>query len=133
MKACAQVVRLRKELAAARDHERLSLRATELRHSVAEAPIVAMADPLPAAFNATLGRVLPVTGMEGVALLLTIAVELISCSGLGGVAALYTTPASRGREGRLRSAPLRVQGGGPGRPTGSLPASQAQRPSPSSP
>jgi hypothetical protein len=89
MKACAQVVQLRKELAAARDYERLSLRATELRESVAETPIVATADPLPAAFSATLGRVLPITGTEGVALLLTIVVELISCSGLGGVAALY--------------------------------------------
>ena len=34
MRACAQVVQLRKELAAARDYERLSLRATELRQGV---------------------------------------------------------------------------------------------------
>ena len=37
---CAQIVQLRKELAAARDYERLSLRATELRQGVAEAPII---------------------------------------------------------------------------------------------
>ena len=35
LKACSQVVQLRKELAAARDYERLSLRATELRQGVA--------------------------------------------------------------------------------------------------
>ena len=50
-RACAQVVQLRKELAAARDYERLSLRATELRRGVPEAPIIATADPLPAAFS----------------------------------------------------------------------------------
>jgi hypothetical protein len=95
MKACAQVVQLRKELAAARDYERLSLRATELRQGVAEAPIIATADPLPAAFSATLGRLLPVGGTEGVALLLTIVVELISCVGLGGVAVLCSTRKQR--------------------------------------
>jgi hypothetical protein len=89
MKACAQVVQLRKELAAARDYERLSTRANELRHGMAEAPIVATADPLPAAFSATVGRVLPLGGTEGVALLLTVVVELMSCCGLAGVAALY--------------------------------------------
>jgi hypothetical protein len=98
MKACAQVVQLRKELAAAKDYERLSLRVSQLRQGMAEAPIVATTDPLPAAFNATLGRVLPITGTEGVALLLTVVVELISCIGLGGVAALYNT--HQQREGR---------------------------------
>jgi hypothetical protein len=87
MKACAQVVQLRKELAAARDYERLSLRATELRNGVAEAPIIATADPLPAAFTATLGHLLPVAGTEGIALLLTVVVELISC--VGREAALF--------------------------------------------
>jgi hypothetical protein len=95
MRACAQIVQLRKELAAARDYERLSLRATELRRGVAEAPIIATADPLPAAFSATLGRLLPVAGTEGVALLLTIVVELISCVGLGGVAVLSNTRKQR--------------------------------------
>ena len=95
MKACAQVVQLRKELAAARDYERLSLRATELRTGVAEAPIVATADPLPGAFNSTLGRLLPIAGTEGIALLLTVVVELISCVGLGGVAVLYNTRMQR--------------------------------------
>ena len=88
-RACAQVVQLRRELAAAQDYERLSARAAELRKGLAEAPIVATADPLPAAFSATLGRVLPIGGTEGVALLLTIVVELISCCGLAGIARLY--------------------------------------------
>ena len=70
-RACAQVVQLRRELAAAHEYERLSLRAAELRKGLAEVPIVATSDPLPAAFSATLGRVLPLDGTEGVALLLT--------------------------------------------------------------
>src|SRR4029453_12266404 len=88
-KACAQIVQLRRELAAARDYERLSLRAAELRKGLAEAPILATADPLPAAFSATLGRVLPLGGTEGVALLLTVVVEMMSCCGLAGIARLY--------------------------------------------
>ena len=97
-KACAQVVQLRRELAAAQDYERLSARAGELRKGLAAAPIVATSDPLPAAFSATLGRVLPVRGTEGVALLLTMVVEIISCFGLAGLRAL-----SNPREQRLPS------------------------------
>jgi hypothetical protein len=138
MKACAQVVQLRKELAAAKDYERLSLRATELRQGVAEAPIVATADPLPAAFTATLGKVLPVGGTEGVALLLTVVVELISCFGLGGVAVLFNTRKQReeasaiaslpGAEGELRETERQP----PYRPTASaLPKPSLGAPNPS--
>jgi hypothetical protein len=87
-KACSQVVHLRRELAAAGDYERLSTRAGELRKGLSVAPIVATSDPLPAAFSATLGRVLPIGGTEGVALLLTMVFEIISCCGLAGLAAL---------------------------------------------
>ena len=87
-KACAQVVQLRRELAAAQDYEQLSARAGELRKSLAAAPIVATSDPLPAAFSATLGRVLPIGGTEGVAMLLTMVVEIMSCFGLAGLRAL---------------------------------------------
>jgi hypothetical protein len=99
-KACAQVVQLRRELAAAQEYERLSARATELRGRLAEAPIVATSDPLPAAFSATLGRLLPLAGAEGVALLLTMVVELMSCFGLAGLSALY-----RGRDVRELGTP----------------------------
>ena len=88
-KACAQVVQLRRELAAAQEYERLSTRASELRGRLADAPIVATSDPLPAAFSATLGRLLPLGGAEGIALLLTMVVELMSCFGLAGLSALY--------------------------------------------
>ena len=81
-------MQLRRELAASEDYERLSARATELRKGLAEAPIVATSDPLPAAFNATLGRFVPIGGTEGVALLLTVVVELISCFGLAGLTVL---------------------------------------------
>jgi hypothetical protein len=63
-KECAGVVYLRTELNAAEDYERLSARANELRKSLAETPIMATSDPLPAAFAGTLGRLLPVGGME---------------------------------------------------------------------
>jgi hypothetical protein len=99
-KAFAQVVQLRRELAAAQEYERLSARATELRGRLAEAPIVATSDPLPAAFSATLGRLLPLGGAEGVALLLTMVVELMSCFGLAGLSALY-----RGRDERETGTP----------------------------
>lgn len=87
-KACAQVVRLRRELVAAEEYERLSTRAGELRKGLADAPIVATSDPLPEAFSATLGRVLPVSGNEGVALLLTVVVELMSAFGFAGLRSL---------------------------------------------
>lgn len=49
---------------------------------------VELRPPLPAAFSATLGRFVPLRGPEGVALLLTMVVELISCSCLAGLSAL---------------------------------------------
>ena len=87
-KACAHVVLLRRELVAAQDYERLSTRAGELREGLAEAPIVATSDPLPEAFGATLGRVLPMNGKEGVGLLLTVVVELMSAFGFAGLRSL---------------------------------------------
>jgi hypothetical protein len=91
-RACAQVVQLRRELAAAQDYERLFTRAAELRKNLAATPIVAVADPLPMAFAATLGRLLPLSGTEsgteGVATLITMTIELVSCFGLAGLTAL---------------------------------------------
>jgi hypothetical protein len=69
-------VQFQRELAAARDYERLSQRAAELRRGLANAPIIATSDPLPAAFSAILGRVLPLGGAEGIALLFTMVVGL---------------------------------------------------------
>ena len=97
------------------------MRATELRKGLAEAPIVATSDPLPAAFSATLGRLVALGGAEGVALLLTIVVELISCFGLAGLSVL-----SGGREDRERVGGDIGEGGSlhPGNarlPRGSLP------------
>jgi hypothetical protein len=98
-RACAQVVQLRRELAAALDYERLSSRATELRKGLAAVPIVATADPLPAAFSATLGRVLPIGGTEGVALLITTVVEVMSGFGLAGISALRREHSGRPGKG----------------------------------
>jgi len=109
-RACAQVVQLRRELAAALDYERLSSRAADLRKGLAEAPIVATSDPLPAAFSATLGRVLPMSGAEGIALLLTVVVELISCFGLAGLAVLSKDKQDRQRAPHGSSSPLTHSG-----------------------
>jgi hypothetical protein len=107
-KACAQVVQLRRELAASQDYERLSARAAELRKGLAGAPIVATSNPLPAAFSATWGRVLPLGGTEGVALLLTMVVELISSFGLAGIAVLAAPETNRtADQGGLHRAPYR--------------------------
>src|SRR5262249_48561945 len=110
-KACAQVVQLRRELAASQDYERLSTRAAELRRSLADTPIVASSDPLPAAFSATIGRVLPLGGAEGVALLLTLVVELLSCCGVAGLKALYDMDGQHRHSGT----PARGSLGGPER------------------
>jgi hypothetical protein len=86
--ACTQVVRLRRELVAAQDYERLSVQAFELRKGLAGSPIVATSDALPESFDATLGRVLHVDGKEGVALLLAAIVELMSAFGFAGLRSL---------------------------------------------
>ena len=86
--ACTRVLDLRRELAAAEDYEKLEGRAKELRQALASAPVVAISDPLPEAFAVTLGRVLPLDGRVGVALLLTLVIEIISCFGLAALRAL---------------------------------------------
>ena len=77
--ACAKVLDLRRELAAAKDYEQLDVRARELRQVLAATPLVATSDPLPEAFAATLGRLMPLDGRVGVALLLTLVIEIMSC------------------------------------------------------
>ncbi len=127
-KACGQVVQLRRELAAAQDYERLSVRAGELRKSLSAAPIVATSDPLPAAFSATLGRLVPIRGTEGVALLLTMVVEIISCFGLAALSALAAARDRQGHSGSSLEASLAVaeQGGieGDDNPQQTLPQGQ---------
>ena len=86
--ACAKVLELRRELAAAKDYEQLDVRARELRQALAATPLVATSDPLPEAFAATLGRLLPLDGRVGVALLLTLVIEIMSCFGLAALRAL---------------------------------------------
>ncbi|MGE0054471.1 MAG: hypothetical protein AB7S74_09705 [Hyphomicrobium sp.] len=87
-KACAKVLELRRELAAAEDYEHLEARGRELTQLLAAAPIVSTSDPLPEAFAATLGRIVPLDGRDGIALLLTIVIEIMSCFGLAALRAL---------------------------------------------
>ncbi len=88
-KACAHVLDLRAELAAAQDYERLNRRAQDLRKALAGSPIVATSDPLPQAFASTIGRIVPVEGRVGIALLLTMVTEIFSCFGLAALRALH--------------------------------------------
>ena len=63
---------------------------------LAATPLVATSDPLPEAFAATLGRLLPLDGRVGVALLLTLVIEIMSCFGLAALRALGEGRLSRG-------------------------------------
>lgn len=99
-KACATVLKLRRELAAAEDYEQLDARAKQLRERLAAAPIVATTDPLPQAFTATLGQFVPISGRGGIALLLTLVVEIMSCFGLAGLQALKQGGREKGRSPR---------------------------------
>ena len=93
--ACTKVLNLRRELAAAKDYEQLDAQAGKLRQALARMPLVATSDPLPEAFAATLGRLLPLDGRVGVSLLLTFVIEIMSCFGL---AALRVVGDERTRE-----------------------------------
>ena len=104
-RACAAVVALRQELAAAEDYQQLDARARVLRQALAEAPLVAISDPLPEAFAATLGRLVPLDGRVGVALLLTLVLEIMSCFGLAGLQALRE---EKGREPNAAALPEAV-------------------------
>src|SRR5262249_30340072 len=130
-RACAQVVQLRRELATSEDFERLSQRATEMRKALKEAPIVATVDPLPSAFSATLGRLLPLEGTQGVALLLTIVVEIMSSSGLAGLRALYRARDQHQSSGMPEGSSLAVPALATAQREGALQSVAHQLPSPS--
>jgi hypothetical protein len=87
--ACTKVLGLRRELASAESYEKLNARARELRQALAATPVVATADPLPEAFAATLGRLVPIEGRAGVALLLTAVIEIMSCFGPATLSKLH--------------------------------------------
>lgn len=97
--ACEKVLVLRRELAAAQDFEQLEVRARELRDTLVTMPIVAVEDPLRRAFAATLGRLVPLDGDAGIAHLLTLVIEIVSCFGL---AALRVLRDEQGRDSRSR-------------------------------
>ena len=83
-KACTKVLELRRELAAAKDYELLDVKVRELRQALARTPLVANLIRCPA-FAATLGRLLPLDGRSGIALLLTVVIEIMSCFGLAAL------------------------------------------------
>jgi hypothetical protein len=121
--ACQKFLDLRREVAVAHDYEKLDARAEELRQTLAAAPPVATSDPLPQAFAATLGRLLSLDGHAGVALLLTLIVETMSCFGLAGLRAL------KGETGQGCGSPSSLQsrgGHGSTTPTEALGTSRAR-------
>jgi hypothetical protein len=127
-RACAQVVQLRRELAASEDYERLTVRAGEIRKALAEAPILATADPLPMAFSATFGRFVPIGGMDGVALLLTALLELISGFGLAALTALYSARDPGTPEGACLAARMPETGEGASQSVAQQAPSPSHRP-----
>ena len=66
----------------------------------------AVVDPLPQAFAATIGRLMPLDGRVGVALLLTLVIEIMSCFGLAGLRALR----EGGRREEVKNRPPTAQG-----------------------
>ena len=102
-KACAGVLGLRQELAAAEDYERLTDTARALAEVLAKTPIVATSDPLTEAFDATLGRWLPLNGRAGVALLLTIVIEIMSTLGPTAMKLLWETGSDNPTEDQARA------------------------------
>lgn len=111
--ACASVSELRRELAAAKDFERLDSRTVELRRALAEMPIIPTSDALPEAFSATLGRVIPVDGRVGIAIILTVVIEIMSSIGLAAVRAVGSQ--SNRDEHRVDGAERRLTKGTNGR------------------
>jgi len=82
---------------------------------------------LPDAFSATLGRVLPVSGKEGVALLLTAVFELMSAFGFAGLRLLANAKAMDPRtlascRWPCRREPLRQRARDPSLGNGRLPS-----------
>ena len=100
-KACGRLLELRQELAAAEEHERLTEKARALRQALANSPLVATSDPLTEAFNATLGRWLS-KDRAGVALLLTIVIEIMSNLALTALRLLGDETARESQAGRAR-------------------------------
>ena len=84
-KACRRVLELRRELTSAEEYERLDNRVRELRERLAGSPVIAVSDPLPEAFETSLGRLVPLDGRSGVALILTTVVEIMSTLGFAAL------------------------------------------------
>jgi hypothetical protein len=96
---CKKVIELRKELAAAKDYEHLVHETARLREQLDGMSIGVAHDPMPRAFEVTLGRVLPIDGKAGVALMGTLMLCLVSAFGPFGLDTL--------RGGTVKQAPAK--------------------------
>ena len=113
---CKKVINLRKELAAAKDYEHLVHETARLRDQLAGISISVAHDPMPRAFEVTLGRVLPMDGKAGIALMGTLMLCLVSAFGPFGLDTL--------RAGFVKQAPAQRADGA----DASIGTAQRQRP-----
>ena len=127
-RACRRVVELRREMAAATDYERLIREEQELREKLAGLKIETANDAMPKAYEATIGRLTEMDGKNGIALMVTLILGLVSAFGPFGLDTL--------RERQVTSArPEPARDGEPaldlvrGRPEGAhvIPFPSAQR------
>ena len=79
--ACRKVMDLRKELAAATEFGRLVREAEGLREKLAGLQIEAAQDPMPRAFEATIGRFVELDGKNGIAMMGMLILTLVSAFG----------------------------------------------------
>jgi hypothetical protein len=82
---CKEVIALRKELAAATDYARLAQEQDRLRDRLAGLSIEAIADPMPVAFEASIGRLFGLDGKNGIALMGMLMLALVSAFGPFGL------------------------------------------------
>jgi hypothetical protein len=110
---CKKVIELRKELATARDYERLIQEAETLREKLAGLNIETSHDPMPHAFEATLGRVVQIDGKNGIAFMGTLMLGLVSAFGFFGLDTLRAAPSLPEPTGTLAQSVGAAQGNNP--------------------
>jgi hypothetical protein len=82
---CKRVAELRKELAAATGYERLVGEARVLREKLASLQIEVAKDPMPQAFEATIGQLIKMDGKNGIAFMGMLILGLVSAFGPFGL------------------------------------------------
>jgi hypothetical protein len=111
-RACRRVVELRKELAAATDYERLIREEQNLRDKLEGLKIEAANNPMPLAFEATIGLLVKMDGKNGIALMVTLILGLVSAFGPFGLDTLREKRTSPARPASAHRSGAQVEGTG---------------------